>query len=226
MNERRPQGGARTARLPGGTLRPTGSHTLSGCGVSGKRGFPRGLCPAVVVIPPPFLRDWRRGSGRGPQARHVCCVLSTLAPLPPTASSKGKRSEGGLAHIVRGLRGPALESTLPPNRASPPQDSLGLPPQGPVGEGPMGNGCTIRLPHPTQCASGQRVRTPTDWIVPGYPIRNRPGWGRRIGLGTPPPTNHQRKGEEKERETPAMNRQSSSWCVRLKMYPEKKKECW
>ena len=64
----------------------------------------------------------------------------------------------------------------------------------------MGNGCTIRLPHPTQCASGQRVRTPTDWIVPGYPIRNRPGWGRRIGLGTPPPTNHQRKGEERERE--------------------------
>ena len=90
----------------------------------------------------------------------------------------------------------------------------------------MGNGCTIRLPHPTQCASGQRVRTPTDWIVPGYPIRNRPGWGRRIGLGTPPPTNHQRKGEERERETPTMNWQSSSWCVRLKMYPEKKEECW
>jgi len=67
----------------------------------------------------------------------------------------------------------------------------------------MGNGWTLFALSATP-PNTVRLRptgpAPTDWIAPGYPIRNRPGWGRRIGLGTPPPTNHQRKGEERERE--------------------------
>ena len=121
--------GARTARLPGGTLRPTDTHTLSGCGVNGKRGFPRGLCPVVVVVPPPFLRDWWRGSGRGPQARQVYEVLCTTAPLPPAASPQREEARGRTSS-QRGGKGSALESHLPPSRAFPMCDTPGFPPEG------------------------------------------------------------------------------------------------
>lgn len=47
------------------------------------------------------------------------------------------------------------------------------------------------------------------------------GWGH-----LPPQTTKGKERRERERETPTMNWQSSSWCVRLKMYPEKKEECW
>ena len=46
-----------------------------------------------------------------------------------------------------------------------------------------------------------------------------------VGDTSPHKPPKERRGE-RERETPTMNWQSSSWCVRLKMYPEKKEECW
>ena len=46
-----------------------------------------------------------------------------------------------------------------------------------------GGGLRIIYPHPTYRASGQRVRPPTDWLLPGYPIRNRPGRGGNGAVG-------------------------------------------
>ena len=63
---------------------------------------------------------------------------------------------------------------------------LRIPPIGPVppkGTGSTGGGLRIIYPHPTYRASGQRVRPPTDWLLPGYPIRNRPGRGGTGAVG-------------------------------------------
>ena len=127
---RPPRVGARPARLPGGILRPTGIHTLSGCGVSGKREFPRGLWSAESCVVALHLSLGIGGGGRVGGLKPDGIRSTVYNSSPPSSCFPQREEARGRPSSQRGGKGQALESHLPPSRAAPMCDTPGFPPEG------------------------------------------------------------------------------------------------